>query len=181
MEVKIMKKLLAVLLALICAFSVVAPASAATLDDLVGILGGQLGLEQEEDEADILSYGIHYEVSSLSTVVVYYTPSPNITFNAPTDLKVTDDTPVALDHDWVCWKDPATGEFYYPGDTIHVDGKITLEAVWAEKTDKHPAFIRSVVAGLKAIIKLIEKYIGIYDFADETRKEAQKETTTVAA
>lgn len=163
-EVKIMKKLLAILLALICAFSVVSvSAAAAYTDGINGAIDDYFGFEQEEDEADILSYGIHYEMDPLSMVTLFYTPSPSITFNAPTDMVVTSDTPIALDHDWIAWKDPTTNTFYYPGDVIHVDGKVTLVAVWAEKTDNYPSFIRSAIAGLKAFIKLIEKFLGIYD------------------
>lgn len=165
-----MKKLLAVLLAVICTFSVVAlPASATAQDDLNDILGDHFGFEQEEDEADILSYGIHYEMATLSTVTLFYTPSPSITFNAPTDMTVTEDYPIALDHDWIAWMDPETGKYYYPGDVIHVDGKVTLVAVWTEKTDNYPAFIRSAVAGLKSFIKLIEKFLGIYKAVEDAK------------
>ncbi len=158
-----MKKLLAVLLAIICAFSVMAvPAAAFSADDLSGILGDHFGIEEEEDEADVLSYGIHYEMSTLSTVTLLYKPAPSISFNVPTDMTVTSDTPVAVDHDWVAWKDVETGKLYYPGDVIHVDGKITLVAVWTEKTDNYPGFIRSAIAGLQAFIKLIEKFFGVF-------------------
>ncbi len=162
-----MKKLLAVLLALICAFSVAAlPASAVTIDDLAGMVGDQLGagdLLGGEDEADVLSYGIHYEMSLLSTVSLYYTPSASITFKTPTYMTITEDTPIALDHDWIAWKDPTTNKLYYPGDVIYVDGKITLEAVWVEKTDNYPGFIRNAIAGLKAFIRVIEKFMGVYE------------------
>lgn len=173
-----MKKLLAVLLAVICIFSLVMPASAAVADELGGILGDHLGIEQEKDEADILSYGIHYEMDPLSLVTLFYTPSPSITFNAPTDMTVTEDYPIALDHDWVCWKDPETGDLYYPGDVIHVEGKVTLVAVWEEKKDNYPSFFRSVIAGLKAFIKVIEKFLGIYKAVGDAKPV---ETTTAPA
>lgn len=163
-----MKKLLAVLLAIICAFS--AFSVCAINDDALGdIIEDQFGFEQEEDEADILSYGIHYEMNPLSIVTLFYTPSPSITFNTPTDMTVTEDYPIALDHDWVCWKDQETGKLYYPGDVIHVDGKVILIAVWTEKTDNYPQFIRSAIAGIKAFIKVIEKFLGIYKAVEDAK------------
>ena len=176
-EVNIMKKLLAVLLAMLCVFSLAIPAFAG-VDELGGVIEDYFEIEKEEDEADILSYGIHYEMDTLSLVTLFYTPSPSITFNTPVDMTVTEDTPIALDHDWVCWKDPKTGKLYYPGDVIHVDGKITLVAVWAEKTDNYPSFIRSAIAGLKAFIKVIEKFLGIYKAVGDSKPA---ETTTLPA
>ncbi len=173
-----MKKLLAVLLAMLCTFSLVMPASAAVADELGDILGDHLGIEQEKDEADVLTHGIHYEMDALSLVTLFYTPSPSITFNAPTDMTITEDYPIALDHDWVCWKDPETGKLYYPSDVIHVEGKVTLVAVWTEKTDNYPSFIRSAIAGIKAFVKVIEKFLGIYKAVEDVKPA---ETTTVPA
>lgn len=179
-----MKKLLAVVLALICAFSTFSAYVSAA--DLLGNVGDavsdQLGfgdLLGGEDEADVLSYGIHYEMSMLSTVSLFYTPSSSITFTTPTYMEVTGDTPIALDHDWIAWKDPNTNKLYYPGDVIYVDGKITLEAVWVEKKDNYPSFIRSAVAGLKALIRVIEKFMGVYELI--TYIDENEVTTTVPA
>lgn len=174
-----MKKLLAVLLAVLCAFSTL---SVCAIDeDVLGdIIEDQFGVTPEEDEADILSYGIHYEMDMLSTVTLFYTPSASITFNAPTYMTVTEDTPVALDHDWVAWKDPKTGELYYPGDVIYVDGKVTLQAVWVEKSDNYPGFIRSAIAGLKAFIRVIEKFLGVYE-AIQSPTPIEPETTQAAS
>ena len=176
-----MKKLLAVLLAVLCAFSAF---SVCAFDESVlgDILGDHLGIEQEEDEADILSYGIHYEMAMLSTETILYMPSASITFNAPTDMVITNDYPIAVDHNWICWKDQATGKYYYPGDTIHVDGKITLVAVWEEKTDNYPAFIRSAIAGVQALVKLIEKFMSVFNLINSTKTtEPSTEATTAAA
>lgn len=165
-----MKKLLSVLLAVLCTFSAVAvSASAFSSSDLSGILGDQFGIEQEEDEADILSYGIHYEMAMLSTVTLIYKPSPSITFETPKEMVITNDYPIAVDHNWVCWKDQKTGKLYYPGDTIIVDGKITLVAVWEEKTDNYPKFIRSAIAGIQALVKLVEKFLGVFELINSTK------------
>lgn len=179
-----MKKLLAVLLAIICAFSAVSVSASAL--DLSGILGGfmgDLGFEQEEDEADILSYGVHYEMSSYENVTLIYKPSPSITFNAPTEMVITNDYPIAVDHNWICWKNQSTGEYYYPGDTIYVEGKVTLVAVWEEKTDNYPSFFRSVIAGLQGFVKMIEKALGLYDAisSPELLEPSTEESTTAAA
>lgn len=174
-----MKKLLAVLLAVLCAFSALS-VCAIDEDVLGGIIEDQFGVTPEEDEADVLSYGIHYEMDPLSIVTLFYTPSPSITFNTPTDMTVTEDYPIALDHDWIAWKDPTTNKLYYPGDVIHVDGKVTLVAVWVEKTDNYPAFVRSAIAGLKAFIKLIEKFLGVYE-AIQSPTPIEPETTQAAS
>ncbi len=164
-----MKKLLAVLLAIICVFS---GFSVCALD-LSGMLGDivedQFGVPSEEDEADILTHGVHYEMSMLSTETILYSPSPSITFNAPTDMVITNDYPIAVDHNWVCWKEQKTGKLYYPGDTIHVEGKVVLIAVWEEKTDNYPGFIRSAIAGVQALIKLIEKFMGVFNTINSTK------------
>ena len=176
-----MKKLLAVLLAIICAFSAIS-VCAINEDELGDIIGDHFGVTTEEDEADVLSYGIHYEMATLSTVTLLYKPAPSITFNAPTEMVITSDTPVAVDHEWVCWKDQKTGELYYPGDTILVDGKVTLIAVWEEKTDNYPAFIRSAIAGVQALVKLIEKFLGVFDLVNSTKpvETTAAEETTLA-
>ncbi len=164
-----MKKLLAIILAIICAFSTCAFAVGAIDEEAAGdIIEDLFDVTQEEEEADQLSYGIHYSSGDLVTVTVLYEPSPNIRFEVPTDVKVTSDTPIAVDHNWVCWKNPETGDLYYPGDTIHVDGKITLVAVWEEKTDNYPRFIRSAIAGVQALLKLIEKFFGFFDAINST-------------
>lgn len=170
-----MKKLLAVLLAILCAFSAFS-VCAINEDELEDIFGDHFGVPDEEGEEEVLSYGIHYEMALLSTQTILYKPSPSITFNAPTDMVVTNDFPIAVDHNWVCWKDQKTGKLYYPGDTIHVDGKITLIAVWEEKTDNYPGFVRSAIAGVQALIKLIEKFLGVFNLINST-KPTEEPTT----
>lgn len=175
-----MKKLLAVLLAILCTFSFLAvSATALEGDDIADIVGGHLGITTEPDEADVLSYGIHYEMATLSTVTLLYKPAPSITFETPKEMVVTNDFPIAVDHNWVCWKDKETGRLYYPGDTITVDGKITLLAVWEEKTDNYPGFIRSAIAGIQALVKLIEKFLGTFELINST-KDIEPTTVPVA-
>lgn len=176
-----MKKLLAIFLALICVFSACG-ISVAAIDEGVfdDIIEDQFGVEQEEDEEAQLSYGIHYEVATLSTVTLLYMPSPNIRFDVPTEITVTNDTPVAVDHQWICWMDKETGKYYYPGDVIYVEDQVTLVAVWEEKTDNYPGFIRSAIAGLQALVKLIEKFFTFFDAINST-KPIEPEVTTAPA
>ena len=167
-----MKKLLAIFLAIICVFSAFAvPASAMLNEDLLGdILNDQLGLpEQEEDPLDAIEYGIYYDMEMLSTVTLIYKPTHTLALDAPKDVVVTGDYPIAVDHNWVCWKDQATGQLYYPGDVITVNGKVTLVAVWEEKTDNYPSFFRSVIAGLQAFMRIIDKFLGVFDAINATK------------
>ena len=172
-----MKKLLAVLLAIICAFSAFSVSALDIAGTLGDILGDQLGVESEEDEGDFISNGITYQMSLLSTETIIYTPTMSITFEVPTDMVIPNDTPIAVDHNWIAWRDQDTGKLYYPGDTIHVEGKVVLIAVWEEKTDNYPGFIRSIIAGVQALIRMVEKALSTLNGITT----APAETTTAAA
>ncbi len=175
-----MKKVLAIFLAMICMLSAFGVSASAVLnDDLIGdIIEDQFGVTEEESELDAIEYGVYYEMAMLSTVTLIYKPTQTIVLDAPKEVAITADTPIAVDHDWVCWKDQRTGELYYPGDTIYVDGKVTLVAVWEEKTDNYPGFIRSAIAGLQALLRIIEKFFGAFDAIASTKPT---ESTTAAA
>lgn len=174
-----MKRFLATVLALILAFSACTLAVTAIDEGVLGdIFEDQFDITTEKDEAEVLSYGVHYSSGSLATVTVLYEPTPTITFEVPTDVVITNDTPVAVDHNWVCWKNQETGELYYPGDTIRVDGKITLVAVWEEKTDNYPGFIRSAIAGVQALLKLVEKFFNFFDVINNATPVVTTEPST---
>lgn len=182
-----MKKLLAVLLAIICAFSAVAtPVFAIDAGELGDIIGDYLDATTEKDEAAAIEYGIYFETATLSTVTVLYMPTQTIVFDTPKIVTLTTDTPVAVDHNWIAWRDKKTGDLYYPGDKIEVTGRVTLVAVWEEKTDNYPGFIRSAIAGLQAFVKLIEKFLNAFTAINNTEDyvpttTAVAESTTVAA
>lgn len=179
-----MKKIIAIILSLICLASCVAiPATAGTEEIIGGVIGGILGddlPEQEEDIGDQLSYGIHYEMYPLSTVKLMYKPKPTITFVAPTVARITLDTPLSVDYEFVCWEDSETGVLYYPGDQIAVDGIVTLYAVFEEKKDNHSPFIRYIITGLEVLKRLIQQFLGITDALEKNDDEFYETTTMIA-
>ena len=175
-----MKKIIAIILSVICLASCFAVPGSAATDNIVGdIVGDYVGVTEEEDISDEMRYGIHYDVFPLSPVKLMYSPAPTITFKAPTTAKVTADTPLSVDYEFVRWEDSVTGEPYYPGDEIEVTGVVTLYAVFEEKQDNHPRFIRYIITGLETLNRLLKKFLGITNALEETDKE-YFETTTVA-
>lgn len=177
-----MKKILAIILAVLCLTSCVGVTGYAATDDVINGIGGALGLpEQEEGEEDFLSYGIHYEMQMITTVKLMYKPAPTITFKAPTTAKVTTDTPLSVDYEFVCWKHAETGELYYPGDPIEVTGMVTLYAVFEEKQDNHPQFIRYIITGLEAFKRLLKKFLAVTDGLQENDKEYYEPDVAPAA
>ncbi|MBR3816757.1 MAG: hypothetical protein IKJ27_08540 [Clostridia bacterium] len=176
-----MKKIIAIILSLICLASCAAiPASAATGDVIEDVIEDYIGVTKEEDIADQMMYGIHYEMPVLTAVKLMYKPKPTITFKAPTMAKVTLDTPLSVDYEFVYWQDSETGTVYYPGDEIAVDGVVTLYAVFEEKQDNHPTFIRYIITGLEALKRLIKQFLGVTDALEENDKEFYETTTMIA-
>ena len=171
-----MKKVIAIILAVLClASSLSVTGFAAVGEDIIeGVVGGILGddmPEKEESEDAVVSYGIHYEMETLSLVKLMYKPSPTITFKAPTTAKITTDTPLSVDYEFVCWKHSETGEYYYPGDEIEVTGMVTLYAVFEEKKDNYPRMIRYIITGLETFKRLIKKFLAVTDGLQENDKE----------
>ncbi len=177
-----MKKLIAIILSILCLCSVIAcPASAA--GDLFGdILEDQFGVTKEEGEIDeVMMYGIHYEMQTLTVVSIMYMPSPSITFKQPVTTNVTLDYPLSVDYQFVCWKEQETGKLYYPGDEIEVTGKVTLLAVWEEKTDKYARPLRVIITALETLKHVIDKFLGVYDAFEEVEKEYNTTVPTTQA
>lgn len=173
-----MKKLIAVILSVLCLASCLSVSGYAAVEDVIEDF---IGVTQEEDIVDELSYGIHYELPLLTTVKLMYSPTPTITFKAPTTAKVTTDTPLSVDYEFVCWQHSETGKYYYPGDEIEVDGVVTLYAVFEEKDDGHPQFIRYILTGLEALKRLILNFLRFDNAMNETDKEFFPVETTSAA
>ena len=162
-----MKKLLAIILSVICIFSCFAlPTSAAS--GLSGVLGelsdtffeGFFGVEFEEDTS--IGYGVIYEMNSLDGVSIVYKPNPSISFENPGIYTITTDTPLSIDYEFVRWED-SKGKPYYAGDKIYVDGTVTLYAVWVEKNDNDVKVARIIKTTIEAFKRLISKFFGIFD------------------
>ena len=148
-----MKKLLSVILAALCLFSVFAcTASAATTNIFEDI---------SDEFQDQSVYAIVYTTGTLSQVVTMYVPNPSASFNGPGYVTVSKDTPIAIDYDFVCWKDGA-GHEYQPGDKIYVNGTVTLTPVWQEKTDNDSHTLRTVKAAIESLTRIIQKIFGIF-------------------
>lgn len=148
-----MKKIIAILLSVICLFSVFAVAVSAA-----------------DDEGATLLYGISYDIETAG-VKVMYSPTVSLKFPGEGYTVVTKDTPIAIDHDFVCWKDE-NGKFYYEGDRIYVNGLVTLSAVWEEKTNNYPKTIRVIMCALLTMERMMLKVFGVvkdvYEFEPST-------------
>ncbi len=161
-----MKKLLAIILSVLCIFSCMAPAaSAASAGGVVGELANGFfeklfGVEFEEDST--IGYGVIYDMDTLSGVSIVYQPSPSVSFENPGIYTVTDDTPLSIDHRFIRWEDD-NGNPYYAGDKIYVDGVVHLYAVWVEKDDGSVRVARIIKTTMEALKRLISKFFGILD------------------
>lgn len=157
-----MKKILAVLLSILCIFSCFSVSSFAadeykeTFEEL---------LDVTLPEGETLGYGIFYEMDTLSGVSIMYKPSPSISFSNPGTYTIKDDTPLSIDYEFVCWKHSKTNKLYYAGDKIYVDGQITLYAVWEEKTDNDVRAVRIIKTAIESLRRLIGKFFSIFDAA----------------
>lgn len=163
-----MKKLLAIILSAICLFSCLSVSVSAENGTVFGsvfegIVNDYLGIESEEE---YYSYGIVYEMEAFSGVTLIYNPMATISFTQPGTFVITDDSPLAIDHELVCWRDSDYNK-YYPGDSIHVDGRITLYAIWKEKEDNDPYVIRLIKTTTDAFVKMFKKFFKIFDIAYE--------------
>ena len=162
-----MKKFIAVFLSLLCIFSVfgITASAAGTFDELSSLIG--------EDEGFL--YCISYQNETASGVSMMYKPNPSLKVDGPGYVTVTRDTPIAVDHEFVCWQDEE-GNLYYEGDKIYVDGAVTLYAVWTEKTDNLPRVIRVIQTAILTLQRLVQKILGV--FQDIQDFESEHFTTT---
>ena len=157
-----MKKLLAVLLSLITIFSAFTlSASALDLGDLGDLTGGLLGGEEEGGTNQI-----EYKKDTLDEVTLFYQAGNTLLIGDSKYTQITEDTPIALDHDFICWVDKA-GNRYYPGDIIKVEGTVTLYAVWEEKQDNDSYMVRVVKASVQALMRIVKLVLGVMDTAKE--------------
>lgn len=161
-----MKKLTAIILSVLLLFSCMSvTASAAEGGGIIGELATDfferiIGAEVEEDTP--LTYGVFYEMEPMGGVSVIYKPNPSISFSNPGTYIITSDTPLSVDHEFICWE-TADGTRYDAGDQLYVDGQITLYAVWVEKTDDDVRVVRVIKTTIEALRRLFGKFFGFFD------------------
>lgn len=114
------------------------------------------------DPEEVPECSITYEKQTLSAVSMMYKPNTDRTLSGPGFITVTKDVPIAVDHNFVCWRDKE-GNLYYEGDRIFVDGPVTLYAVWEKKTDNDPHVLRVIRTAIATLKRMIDKAFGIFD------------------
>ena len=104
-----MKKIIAILLCVLCLFSSVTIIASAE-DGIIGKISSIIGLESDDD----IGYGITYDSNKSASGVsgVMYEPKPTVTIRDKGTYTVTEDIPLAIDYEFVCWVDKETGVNY---------------------------------------------------------------------
>lgn len=151
-----MKKFLAVLLSLLTVFSLFAMSASAVTTAFI----------EQFPEYESFARMIEYKKDTLDGVQMVYQAGNTLVLGDSKYAAISEDTPIAIDHDFICWADKK-GNKYYPGDIIKVEGKVTLYAVWAKKTDSDSHTLRVIKAGLSALIRIIQSMLGVYDDAKD--------------
>lgn len=161
-----MKKFTAILLSVVLIFSCIClPASA--LSDIPGNIGGNLGLEPDKP----IIYGITYEMETLDGVSIMYKPSPTFSFSSPGTYTVTNDTPLSVDYEFVCWEHEETGKHYYAGEKLYIDGQEVLLAVWTPKTDNHIRTTRVFLTAIETFRRTLGAFFGFYKVIDDFKAD----------
>lgn len=167
-----MKKVIAVLLSILCLMSCFGGVASAEVD------GGLIDLIQPDEP---LLYCLVYKKQTLSDVKMMYQPNPDVVVDGPGYVTVTKDTPLAIDHDFVCWKDK-NGKLYYAGDQFYVDGECVLYAVWEKKQGNSVHAIRVFQCAMLTFERMILKALGIFkDIKDFTADRTEAMTKAVTA
>lgn len=170
-----MKKIIALMLSIICLFScMTVSASAGVLDDVLYNVTVNMGMEPDEP----IIYGITYDSDKLlSGVAPMYMPSPTFSFTKPGTYVVTDNVPLAVDYEFVCWVEEETGKLYYAGDTIYIDGNKTLLAKWTPKTDNNIRPIRVIVTAIETLRSTLRAFFGFYtvEFEEDPTADIKEE------
>ena len=158
-----MKKITAIILSILCLFSVFAISASADIgDDISDFV--------TKDEQDSFFYCVVYKKETLSTVKVMYFPNPSISVSGPGYLTITNDSPIAIDHKFVCWKD-RDGNLYKAGDQFYVTGECELYPVWEEKDDNYPHVVRVISAAMETFLRMVQKALGIFKTIDDFNEE----------
>ena len=109
---------------------------------------------------------VYAVVYSKGGIPVMYEPAPTFRFDKPGMLTISNDTPLAVDYEFVCWQDE-NGQKYYPGDKIYVDHEIKLIPVFSKKTDNDPHVFRVIKTALDALIRVLGKALGFFTVMED--------------
>ncbi len=153
-----MKKVISVLLALLCLCFTLTPAVFA--DEIKDTLSEEFGLELEDPKA----YGIVYQSGDAKTM---YMPATTVMFDGPGYCRVSEDYPIAIGKNFRCWKDE-NGKDVFPGDEIYVGTITYLTASWSASSSNVTAF-DTVICALKTMIHMIRISINVINTANEFR------------
>ncbi|MCM1364618.1 MAG: hypothetical protein NC122_00060 [Faecalibacterium sp.] len=148
-----MKKVLAIFLSILCVFS------------LFGVTASANDMFEDDrttttEESTL--YGITYEKETAADVKMMYKPNSSLSLDGPGYVYVTKDTPLAIDHEFICWRD-LEGNLYYGGDPFYVDGEVTLYAVWEEKKDNDPYLLRLLKTVVQIFQRMLYKALGVFE------------------
>ncbi len=159
------KKILAVLMAILSMVSVFAVSSSAVDYDDITVP------TTAESPA---FYTVTFKTDSVNCL---YTPILEFTYDTTGILTISDDIPLSIDYTFKYWYD-SNLNVYEPGDTIYIDGDITLTAYWEEKTDDDSDIVRLFSTLFEAVSKYIQKIIGLISFGQDFAATVVTTTTT---
>lgn len=159
-----LKKLTAILLSVLCVFSVFSLSCFA--QEKTNIFDE---ISSEFADEPLLDC-IVYQKETLSDISMMYKPMHNASFSGPGYVTVTSDTPLAVDHNFVCWRGE-DGTLYYEGDRVYVKGTVTLYAVWEEKKDNDPHVLRVLKTAFATLQRMVQKLLGIFKDAEDFESE----------
>ena len=132
-----MKKILAVLLAVVCLFSVLT----------VGLSAAA------EDEEETIIYSVVYAKGG---VPLMYIPQPTFRYDGPGWVNVTEEKPVAAGYEFLYWIDK-DGNRYDPGDQIYVANEVKLTPVFAKINDGENQTTHTIKGAFQALIALFQR------------------------
>lgn len=159
-EVFYMKKILSVLLALICLFSAMSVVAYADQVDLKDVISDEIGIEIKGEKA----YGVVFQQGNAQ--VMYRVPT-QVNLDGPGYLKLTNDEPIGVGKNFRCWKDE-NGNDVFAGQEILVDRVVYLTADWSVSTT-HITALDYIICALKAMIHSLQVAIKVINTANEFR------------
>jgi len=146
-----MKKLIAILLAILSLISILSVAAAALDAD------NPFGIDKEDEKP---LYIIIYKKYNNGDEVTYM-PAPTYSYTGPRNLTITTDTPIAIGKEFQYWVDDE-GNTYNPGQEIWVEKEIHLYAIFSDASsgpDKTNRIFDIIKTGFDSIIAVFRKLL----------------------